>query len=169
MLGPVAVLMLSCAAGGVVAGGGLGGTVRWRAALGVAFCAALWMPFLLLGALPALSGGERLIELVLGLAPGVAASHALLGGLALALGGSGWRRAWRGASACGAAGTAGGLLLALIVRLSAGGDAAAAFAVSALGGGAACLLPLALAGWHLGRMRPSSNPRRVRARTRYAR
>lgn len=167
MLRPVAVLMLACAAGGVVAG--LGGRLRWRAALGAAFCAALWMPFLMLSALPALSGGERLGELVLGLTPGVAASHALLGGLALALGGSGPGRAWRGAAVFGAAGAAGGLLLALIVRLSAGGGGAAAFAVSALGGGAACVLPLTLAGWWLGRLHPGSNPRRVRERIRYGR
>ena len=169
MLRPVAVLMASCAAGGIVAGGGFGGDLRWRAALGVAFCAALWIPLLLLGTLPALSGGERLSELVLGFTPGVAAAHALLGGLALALGGGGWSRAWRGAAACGAAGTAGGLLLAVVVRLSAGGDGAAAFAVSALGGGAACLLPLALAGWWFGRLRPGSTPHRVRARTRSGR
>lgn len=169
MLRPVAVLMLACAAGGVVAGGGLGGTVRWRAALAAAFCAVLWMPFLVLGTLPALSGGERLVELVLGFTPGVAASHALLGGLAFALGGGGWSRAWRGAAVGGAAGAAGGLLLALIVRLSAGGDGEAAFGVSALGGGAACLLPLTLAGWWLGRLRLGSTPRRVPERTRSGR
>ena len=160
--------MLACAAGGVVAGGGFG-SLRWRAALGTAFCTALWMPFLMLSTLPALSGGERLSELVLGFAPGVAASHALLGGVGLALGGSGWMRVWRGALACGAAGAAGGLSLALIVRLSVGGDGAAAFAVSAFGGGVACLLPLALGGWWLGRLHPGSTPRRVRERTRYGR
>ena len=169
MLRPVAVLMLACAAGGVVAGGGLGGNLRWRAALGAAFCAVLWMPFLVLGTLPALSGGERLGELVLGFTPAVAASHTLLGGLALALGGGGWSRAWRGAVVLGAAGTAGGLLLALIVRLLAGSDGAAAVGVSALGGAAACLLPLTLAGWWLGRLRLGSTPCRVPERTRSGR
>ena len=172
LLRPVAVLLLACAAGGVVAGGGLGGNLRRRAALGAAFCAALWMPFLLLSTLPALGGGERLGELVVGFTPGVAASHALLGGLGLALGGSGWSPAWRGAAACGAGGAAGGLLLALVVRLFAGGEAAAGFAVGVLGGVAACLLPLTLGGWWLGRSglsRRSPNLRRVRARTRYGR
>ena len=160
--------MLACAAGGVVAGGGFG-SLRWRAALGIAFCAALWMPFLMLSTLPALSGGERLIELVLGFAPGIAVSHALLGGLGLALGGSGWIRVWRGALACGAAGAAGGWLLALVVRLSVGGDGATAFAVSAFGGVLACLLPLALGGWWLGRSHPGSTARRVQERIRYGR
>ena len=169
ILRPAAVLLLACAAGGAVAGGGLGGGLRWRAALGAAFCAALWMPILMLGALPALSGGERFGALAVGFAPGVAASHALLGGLALALGGCGWRRAWRGAAVCGAAGAVGGLALALVVRLSAGGGPAAEFAVSALGAAAACLLPLASAAWVLGRLRPGSTARRVRAATRSAR
>ena len=167
VLRPAAVLMLACAAGGAVAGGGFGGGLRWRAALGAAFCAAFWMPLLMLGALPALSGSERFGELLVGFAPGVAASHALLGGLGLALGGSGGRRAWRGAAACGAAGALGGSALALVVRLAAGGGPAAEFAVSALGAGAACLLPLASAGWVLGRPRPGSTARRVRGRARY--
>ena len=169
ILRPVAVLLLACAAAGVVAGGGLGGALRWRAALGAAFVGALWVPYLLLGTLPALSGGERLVELVVGLLPSVAVSHALLGGMALALGGSGWRRAWRGAAVFGAAGAAGGLLLALLVRLSAGASGVPGFAVSALGGALACLLPLASGGWWLGRWRLGTNPRRVRERIRSGR
>ena len=169
ILRPVAVLLLACAAGGVVAGGGLGGAGRWRAALGAAFAGVLWMPYLLLGTLPALSGGERLVELVVGLLPSLAISHALLGGMALALGGSGRRRAWRGAAVFGAAGAAGGLLLALLVRLSAGAGGMPGFAVSALGGALACLLPLASGGWWLGRRRLGPNPRRVRERIRSVR
>ena len=169
MLRPVAVLLLACAAGGAVAGGGLGGAGRWRAALGAAFAGALWMPFLMLGTLPALSGGERLLELVAGLLPGLAVSHALLGGIGLALGGSGWRLALRGAAVFGAAGAAGGLLLALLVRVSAGAGGVPGFAVSALGGALACLLPLASGGWWLGRWRLGPNPRRVRERIRSGR
>jgi hypothetical protein len=169
ILPPVAVLLLSCAAGGIVASGGFGGGPRWRAALGAAFCAAHWIPYLVLGAVPALGGGERLVELVIGLAPAIAASHALLGGLGLALGGSGWRRAWRASAAFGAAGAAGGVLLALIVRLAAGGGPASALAVSALGAVLACLLPPACGAWWVGRGRPGSNPFRVREHTRYGR
>lgn len=166
ILRPAAVLMLACAAGGAVAGGGFGGGLRWRAALGAAFCAALWMPLLLVGAVPSLSGGERFGALLAGFAPGVAASHALLGGLGLALGGSGWRRAGKGAAVCGAAGAFGGAALALVVRLSTGVGPAAEFAVSALGAGAACLLPLASAAWALGRLRLGSTAPRVRGRAR---
>ena len=169
ILRPVAVLLLACAAGGVVAGGGLGGAGRWRAAFGAAFAGALWLPYLLLGTLPALSGDERLRELVVGLMPGLAVAHALLGGMALALGGSGWRLTLRGAAVFGAAGAAGGLLLALLVRLSAGAGGVPGFAVSALGAGSACLLPLASGGWWIGRLRLGPTPRRARARTRSGR
>lgn len=169
ILRPVAALTLACAAGGVVAGGALGGAGRWRAALGAAFVGALWMPFLMLGTLPALSGGERLVELVVGLLPSLGVSHALLGGMALALGGGGWRRAGRGAAVFGAAGAAGALLLALLVRLSAGAGGVPGFAVSALGGALACLLPLACGGWWLGRLRLDPTSRRVRERIRSGR
>lgn len=169
ILAPATVLLLACAAGGVVAGGAPGGTVRWRLAFGAAFGATLWVPFLILGTLPALSGGERLLELVVGFTPALAVSHALLGGIGLALGGGGRMLAWKGTAACGVAGAAGGLLLALIVRLSAGSGGAAEFAVSVLGAGVACLLPLAFAGRWLGCRRPGSSPRRVRERTRSGR
>ena len=162
MLRPVAVLVLASAAGGVVAGGALGGG-RWRVAFGAAFGATLWIPLLILSSLPALSGGERLIDLLARLTPGLALSHLLPGALGLLLGGSGWRRACLGALVFGAAGAAGGVLLAVAVRLAPGATGAAAFAVSALGGGAACLLPLTLGGWWLGRRRPGS-ARRARRR-----
>ena len=155
ILRPVAVLTLASAAGGIVAGGALGGG-RSRAAFGAAFGATLWIPFLILSSLPALSGGERLVGLVAGLTPGLALFHAILGALGLLLGGSGWRRACLGALVFGAAGAAGGVLLAVAVRLAPGATGTAAFAVSALGGGAACLLPLTLGGWWLGRRRPGS-------------
>ena len=171
ILRPVVLVLLACVAGGAVAGGTLGGTApggsgRWRLAFGTAFGATLWMPFLVLGTLPALSGGEKILELVVGFTPALAVSHALLGGIALALGGSGWMPVWKGTAAGGVAGAAGGVLLALIVRLSAGSGGAAEFAVSVLGAGVACLLPLAFAGWWLGRRGPGSRPRPVRGRTR---
>ena len=173
VLRPITVVLLACAAGGVVAGGALGPGLRWRAAFGAAFGATLWIPLLILASLPALSGVERLTELLVGFAPALALSHALLGALGLALGGGGWRRAGAGALVFGAAGTAGGVLLALVVRLSAGSAGAAAFAAGALGGGVACLLPLTLAGWWLGWMRSGrvtrATPRLVRGRARYGR
>ena len=149
ILRPVAVLLLACAAGGIVAGGALGG-VRWRAAFGAAFGATLWIPLLILGSLPALSGRERIVDLVVGFTPAFALSYAFTGACGLALGGSGWRRASLGSLVFGAAGVAGGMLLALAVRLTPGVTGVAAFAVSAIGGGVACLLPLTLAGWWLG-------------------
>lgn len=151
ILRPLAVVVLASAAAGFAAGGALGPGLRRRAAFGVAFGATLWIPLLLVSSLPALSGGERLVELAVGLTPILAVSHALLGALGLGLGGSGWRRAGVGALIFGAAGSAGGVLLALVVRLSAGAVGVAAFAGSVLSGGAACLLPLTLAGWWLGR------------------
>ncbi len=150
ILRPLAVVLLASVAGGLVAGGALGPGLRWRAAFGAAFGATLWIPYLILGSLPALSGVERLADLLVGFTPALATSHALLGALGLVLGGSGWRRACAGSLRFGAAGTAGGVLLALVVRLSAGSSGAAAFAVGALGGCTACLLPLTLAGWWLG-------------------
>ena len=157
MLRPLAVLVIACAAGGVVAGSALGGGARWRAGFAAAFGATLWFPFLMLSSLQALGGRESLVELVVGFAPGLAAAHAVLGAFGLALGGMGRRSAGRGALVFGAAGGCGGVLLALVIRLSAGSGGAAAFAAGALGGGAACLLPLTLAGWWLGRS--SSGPR----------
>ena len=151
VLRPIAVVLLACAAGGVVAGGALGPGLRWRAAFGAAFGATLWIPLLVLASLPALSGVERFVDLLFGLTPALAMSHALLGALGLALGGGGGRLACVGALVFGSAGTAGAMLLALVVRLTAGSTGAAAFAVGALGGVAACLLPLTLAGWWLGR------------------
>ena len=153
VLRPIAVALLACAAGGVVAGGALGAGMRRRAAFAAAFGATLWIPLLVLGSLPALSGVERFVELLVGFVPALAVSHALLGALGLGLGGSGWRRACAGALAFGAAGEAGGVLLALVVRLSAGSSGAAAFAAGALGAGVACLLPLTLAGYWLGCLR----------------
>lgn len=155
ILRPAAVLALACVAGGVVAGGALGPGPRRRSAFGAAFAATFWMPLLVLGSLPTLSGVERFVDLLAGFAPVLAVSHALLGALGLAFGGDGWRRAAAAALVFGPAGAAGGVLLALVVRLSAGSDGgAAAFAVRALGGGAACLLPLAIGGWWLARRPP---------------
>ena len=167
ILRPVAVLLLACAAGGVVAGGALGPGLRWRVAFGVAFAATLWIPLLILSSLSALSGVERLVDLLVVFAPALAVAHALVGALGLASGGSGWRPACVGALVFGAAGTAGGLLLALVVRLSAGSAGTAAFGFSALGGGAACLLPLTLAGWWLGTTK--ATVRRVRGQARCGR
>ena len=173
MLRPAAVLVLACVTGGVVAGSALGGGVRRRAGLGVAFGATFWIPLFVVASLSALSGTERFVDLLVGFTPVLAASHALLGALGLALGGCGRRRACEAAAVLGGAGGAGGVLLALAVRVSAGSGATASFAVSVLGGGgAACLLPLALAGWWLGR-RPracrGTTAHRVRARVRCAR
>ena len=153
ILRPLAVLLLACAAGGFVAGGALGTGLRRRAAFGAAFGATLWIPYLILSSLPALTGAERFVDLLVGFTPALAVSHALLGATGLSLGGHGWRRACVGALVFGAAGGAGGVLLVLVVRLSAGSTGAAAFAVGALGGCTACLLPLTLAGWWLGRSR----------------
>ena len=153
ILRPVAVLLLACVAGGFVAGGALGPGLRRRAAFGAAFGATLGIPFLVLGSLPALSGRERFVDLLVGFTPVLAAAHALLGALGLALGGGGRRLACVGAVGFGAAGAAGGVLLALVVRLSAGCVGASAFAAGVLGGGVACVLPLTLAGWWLGCLR----------------
>ena len=150
MLRPAAVLVLASVAGGVVAGSALGGGVRRPAGLGVAFGATFWIPLFVVASLSALSGTERFVDLLMGFTPVLAVSHAFLGALGLALGGGGWRRACEAAGVLGVAGGAGGVLLALVVRVSAG-SGATSLAVSVLGGGAACLLPLALAGWWLGR------------------
>ncbi len=151
ILRPIAVVLVACAAGGLVAGGAVGPGLRWRVAFGAACGATLWVPLLILGSLPALSGAERFVELLLGFAPALAVSHALLGALGLALGAGGWRLACIGGLVFGTAGMTGGVLLAVVVRLSAGSAGTAAFAAGALGGGAVCLLPLTLAGWWLGR------------------
>ncbi len=158
LLRPLAVLVLACASGGVVAGGALGGRLSQRVGFGAAFGAALWIPFAVLSGVPALSGGEPLTGLVVGFTPGFALSYAAVGALGPALGGSGWRRALAGAAVFGGAGACGGVLLALVVRSVAGCVGAAAVAATALGGGAACLLPLALGGWWLGRQ-SHSHPR----------
>ena len=105
ILRPLAVVLLASVAGGLVAGGALGPGLRWRAAFGAAFGATLWIPYLILGSLPALSGVERLADLLVGFTPALATSHALLGALGLVLGGSGWRRACAGSLGFGAAGT----------------------------------------------------------------
>ena len=104
---PVAVLAVACAAGGIVAGGALGGT-RWRAAFGAAFCAAAWVPLSLLSGLPALGGGEQAVELAAVFLPGFALAYAALGAGGLALAGCGWRCASLGALVFGGAGAAGG-------------------------------------------------------------
>ena len=149
MLRPVAVLVVACAAGGVVAGGALGG-LRRRTAWSIAFGFTFWMPLLVLSSLPALSGGESVVNLVTAVVPPFSVSLALLAAVGLALGGNGWRGAAKGTLVFGAAGAAGGVLLALVVRLAAGSGVAGAFAVNAFGGAAACLLPLTLGGWWLG-------------------
>ena len=156
VLRPISVVLLACVAGGLLAGGALGPGLRWRSAFGVAFGATLWIPLLVLGSLPALSGVERFVDLLLAFTPVLAMSHALLGALGLALGGGGWRRACVGALVFGAAGAAGAVLLAVVVRLAAGSTGAAAFSVGALGGVVACLLPVTLGGWWLGRRPPGS-------------
>ena len=89
ILRPLAVVLLASVAGGLVAGGALGPGLRWRVAFGAAFGATLWIPYLILGSLPALSGVERLADLLVGFTPALATSHALLGALGLVLGGSG--------------------------------------------------------------------------------
>lgn len=156
VLRPISVVLLACVAGGLLAGGALGPGLRWRSAFGVAFGATLWIPLLVLGSLPALSGVERFVDLLLAFTPVLAMSHALLGALGLALGGGGWRRACVGALVFGAAGAAGAVLLAVVVRLAAGSTGAAAFSVGALGVVVACLLPVTLGGWWLGRRPPGS-------------
>ncbi len=147
---PIVVLAVACAAGGVVAGGGVGG-LRWRNAFGAAFCVAGWIPLLLLSTLPALGGRETAVGLAVVLAPGFAVAHAALAAAGLALGGAGWRDACRGAAVFGAAGAVGGALLAGAAGLAPGAVGLAGFAVHALGGGAASLLPPAAGGWWIGR------------------
>ena len=154
---PIVVLAVACAAGGVVAGSGIGG-LRWRNAFGTAFCVAGWMPLLLLSTLPALGGRETAVGLAAALAPGFALAHATLGVAGLALGGAGWRGACRGAVVFGAAGAVGGALLAGAAGLAPGAVGPAGFAVHALGGGAAFLLPAAAGGWWIGRRIRSSSP-----------
>lgn len=162
LLRPFAILVIACAAGGWMAGRGLGPGRRWPAAFGAAFGAVLWIPLALANGLPALTGGDPFGQLLAIFVPIVAVSHALLGGIGFALGGRGWRGAGRGALAFGAAGVVGGAALAAGVRLTAGEGAAVA--VSALGGAAACLLPLVLAGWWCGRAQTIPPPARARTR-----
>ena len=156
---PVAVLAVACAAGGIVAGGALGGT-RWRAAFGAAFCAAAWVPLSLLSGLPALGGGEQAVELAAVFLPGFALAYAALGAGGLALAGCGWRCASLGAFVFGGAGAAGGGVLASAAGLAPGEVGLVGFAVQSLGGGAAFLLPAAAGGWWIGRRQAgSSRPR----------
>lgn len=150
MARPIAVMAIACAAGGVVAGSAIGG-MHWRLAFGAAFCAAGWMPMLLLSTLPALGGRETAIGLVVVFAPVLSVAHATLGATGLALGGAGWPAAARAGIVCGAAGAAGGALLAVVAGLAPGAVGPAGFAVEAAGGGTALLLPLAAGGWWIGR------------------
>ncbi len=140
------MLGAACAAGGIVAGGAIGGT-RWRAAFGAAFCTAAWVPLLLLSGLPALGGRESAVELAAVFVPGFASAFAVLGAVGLALGGGGWRSGSLGAFVFGAAGAAGGAVVAAAAGLAPG---AAGFGVQSLGGGAAYLLPAAAGGWWIG-------------------
>ena len=153
---PLAVLAVACAAGGIVAGSGVGG-VRWRAAFGAAFCAAGWVPLLLLSGLPALGGRERAAELAVVLLPGFALAYAALGAMGLALAGCGWRCASLGAFVFGAAGAAGGGVLAPAAGLAPGEVGLVGLAVQSLGGGAAFLLPAAAGGWWIGRRQAGSS------------
>lgn len=173
---PIAVVAVACAAGGLLAGSALArpggrvrspraretlasrvprrrlpGGVRWHLAFGAAFSVAGWMPLLLLGTLPALGGRETAAGLAVVLAPGFALAYAVLGAAGLALGGAGWRNACRGAIAFGAAGAAGGALLAVAAGLAPGAVGLPGFAVQSIGGGAAFLLPAAAGGWWIGR------------------
>lgn len=173
---PIAVVAVACVAGGVLAGSALArpggrvrspraretpasraprrrlpGSVRWQLAFGAAFCVAGWMPLLLLGTLPALGGRETAAGLAVVLAPGFALAYAMLGGAGLGLGGAGWRNACRGALVFGAAGAAGGALLAVVAGLAPGAVGLPGFGVQSLGGGAAYLLPAAAGGWWIGR------------------
>lgn len=152
---PIGVLAVACAAGGALAGGALGG-VRWRLAFGAAFCAAGWVPLLLLSTLPALGGRETTVDLAVAFAPGFALANATLGAGGLALGGAGWRHACRGAAVFGAAGAVGGFLIAAVAALAPGEVGLSGFLVQALGGGAALLLPAAAGGWWVGRERPEA-------------
>lgn len=152
MARPIAMVVVACAAGGALAGRALGGA-RWRIAFGTAFCAAGWIPLLLLGTLPALGGRETAIGLAVVLAPVIGLAHATLGGAGLALGGAGWRTAGRGAVVFGAAGAVGGAGLAMAAGLAPGAAGLPGFAVHVAGGGAALLLPLAAGGWWIGRER----------------
>lgn len=149
---PIAVLGAACAAGGVVAGNAIGGA-RWRAAFGAAFCAAGWVPLLLLSGLPALGGREGAADLAPVLVPGFASAYAALGAAGLALAGCGWRCGSSGALVFGAAGAAGGAVVSAVAGLAPGATGVAGFAVQSLGGGVAFLLPAAAGGWWIGRRR----------------
>lgn len=155
---PIAVVAVACAAGGMLAGSSVGG-VRWRVAFGAAFCSVGWIPLLLLSTLPALGGRETAVGLAVVLAPGFALSYTMLGAVGLALGGAGWRHACRGAVVFGAAGAAGGALLAVVAGLAPGAVGLSGFAVQSIGGGAAHILPAAVGGWWIGRRIRSQVPR----------
>ena len=146
---PVAVLAVASVAGGLVAGGALGG-LRWRIAFGAAFCATAWVPLLLLSGLPALGGRESAGAIAVALVPGFALAHATLGAAGLAFGGAGWRGACRGGLVFGVAGAVGGAAASAAAGLAPGAGGLAGFAVQSLGGGTALLLPAAAGGWWLG-------------------
>ena len=154
------LMALAGAAGGGLAGSALGRGWRGTAAFALAFPVGLVLPLLAVASVPALSGRERLVELVAGFVPAFAASFGLIGGVGTVLVGAGWRRALRSSLAFSLVGAVGGLALTAVATLLPGGLTGSFPGLFVIAATLASVAPTALAGWWLvwsgGATRPSS-------------
>lgn len=156
---PIGLVLAACAVGGAVAGAAVGAGWRGRVAFAVAFVAGLWLPLLEVGTLPALAGGERFVQLAVGLVPGFALGWCVIGAAGVALSGATtWPRVATSGLVFAAGGALGGLLLAGAASLAPGASGLAGFTVSLLGG-VACLTSSVIGAWGLPGPRDQSGTR----------
>ncbi len=149
-VGSLAGLMaFAGAAGGALAGSALGRGWRGAAAFALAFPVGLALPLLAVASVPALSGRERLVELVAGFVPAFAASFGLMGGVGTALVGAGWRRALQSSLAFSLAGVIGGLALTAVATFLPGGLTGRFPGLFVIAAALTPIVPAALAGWWL--------------------
>ncbi len=155
----VVLVALAGAVGGALAGGALGRGWRGAAGFALAFPLGLALPLLAVVSVPALSGRERLVELVAGFVPIFAVSFALMGAVGTGWVGAGWRRALQSSLAFSLAGASGGLGLTGAAALLPGGLTGQFPWLFLIAAALTLIAPAALAGWWLAWSSAASSPR----------
>ena len=146
------LLGLSALGGGLLTGQLLALSVRSRLALAIAHGVGFWPIFGVAATLPALVGHETIGELGVRFVPVFSVSYCLISGVGRLLAGHGWKNAVRSAGIGLVSGTAGAVVLTVVVSVATyETPTTVQWFLAVSGTTVACLLSSGLAGWWGGR------------------
>jgi hypothetical protein len=146
------LLGLSALGGGLLTGQLLALSVRSRLALAIAHAVGFWPIFGVAATLPALVGHETIGELGVRFVPVFSVSYCLISGVGRLLAGHGWKNALRSAGIGLVSGTAGAVVLTVVVSVTTHETPTTVqWFLAVSGTTVACLLSSGLAGWWGGR------------------